>query len=180
MFKVLLGLVCLLIFWSQALESQLNNVSTIQAEVLPLPDLPPNFEYAGNDEIQKLLFQACLEGDLNLLQLYLTSSNVNEGMDTGGRSLLIWAARYNHVPILETLLKAGGNANAASIYGCTSLMWAGRNGNTEAIDLLLSYGAQINAVNDDGDTALHEAVRYNHEKAVRILIANGADITIRN
>lgn len=144
-----------------------------------VPELPADFEFIGTQEDHRL-FQACKEGDFNLLQSVLTSSEVNQLTDTGGRPPLIWAARYNHPQLLEALLLAGADVNSTSLFGCSSLMWAARNGNCPAIETLLFHGADIDAINEDGDTALHEAVRYNHIEAVRILIVNGANTTIRN
>jgi len=56
--------------------------------------------------------------------------------------------------IVEILLKAGADPNAADTFGQTPLMIAAQSGNERAVQRLIAAGANVNSVNVDGKTAL--------------------------
>jgi ankyrin repeat protein len=111
--------------------------------------------------------------------------------DADGRTALIWAAsclggKYRDYELvvfrglMETLLKAGANANA--IYTNregggrqgvkeTALMKAAKVGDEEAVIMLLKAGADpnITASDREGETALSYALEANHFRVVRVL-----------
>src|SRR5918993_1351866 len=55
------------------------------------------------------------------------------------------AATVANATIVNALLRAGGDANAAYGDGETPLMIAARTGNVDVVTLLLESGAQVNA-----------------------------------
>ena len=83
--------------------------------------------------------------------------------------------------MVEKLLQAGANSNAALSTGETALMTAAHTGNVEAVKSLLVHGADVNAKGSErGQTALMWAVAENHTEVVRALIEHGADVHARS
>ncbi len=98
-----------------------------------------------------------------------------------GITPLSLAATNGDVPMLDALIKAGADPNAALPEGETILMTASRTGNPDAIRLLLAHGANPNTKeNSLGETALMWAAAENHADAVRALIKGGADPNLRS
>ena len=65
--------------------------------------------------------------------------------------------------MIERLLKAGADANAAVTEGETALMTAARTGNVEAANVLLAHGAAVDARESwHGQTALMWAAAQRH------------------
>src|SRR6185436_8706011 len=91
------------------------------------------------------------------------------------------AAINGHVPMIETLLKAGADPNTATPEGETVLMTAARTGNAAAVNLLLSHGANVNAAEGWlGETALMWAAAENHGDVATLLIKHGANPNARS
>jgi ankyrin repeat protein len=83
--------------------------------------------------------------------------------------------------MVDALLKAGADANAALTTGETALMTAARTGSVKVVSSLLDAGADINAVEHrSGQTALMWAVAENHPEVARELIEHGADVHARS
>lgn len=85
--------------------------------------------------------------------------------------------KYN---ILETLIGAGANVNAADSSGQTNLMFAVGTNDLNAVELLLKAGAadSVNACNKRGETALMKARRLTDtaDNAIfRLLVKYGAN-----
>ena len=62
--------------------------------------------------------------------------------------------------VVEALLDAGADADAATLKGNTPLLFAANAGNCECARMLIQRGARVNAQNkSDGDTGLHRCGR---------------------
>src|SRR5207244_12407545 len=82
--------------------------------------------------------------------------------------------------LVELLLKAGADPNAAVPGGETPLMTASRVGSLESVKALLSRGAAVDGKEDRrGQTALMWAAAEGHAKVVEMLIEVGADFRAR-
>jgi len=80
--------------------------------------------------------------------------------------------------MLEALLDAGGDANAAFGEGETVLMTAARAGDTASVKTLLAHGGKPDATeNWHGQTALMWAAIENHADIVQLLIDAGAEVS---
>jgi ankyrin repeat protein len=92
------------------------------------------------------------------------------------------AATNGSAPLIDRLLKAGADPNAAlTSAGDTALMMAARTGTTDAIRALVEAGANVNGTESwGGTTALHWAVSEGHADAAKALIAAGADVNTRS
>jgi ankyrin repeat protein len=86
------------------------------------------------------------------------------------------AAMRGEIETVRSLLKEGGDANAAQGDGMTALHWAAMSGNAEMVKLLAVGGANLEAVTRNGSyTALHLASKGGHAGAVRALLEAGAN-----
>ncbi len=96
-----------------------------------------------------------------------------------GTTALHWAVYHDSLVLVDELLAAGADANAANDYGSTPLGEAAVVGNAAVIGSLLDAGAEIDALGPDGQTALMVLARSNHVEAARLLIERGANVNAR-
>ncbi len=83
--------------------------------------------------------------------------------------------------MVELLLKAGADPNAAQAEGETVLMTAARTGIPAAVKTLLAYGADVNAKESwRGQTALMWAAAEGHAEALQALLEAGAQVNARS
>jgi ankyrin repeat protein len=83
--------------------------------------------------------------------------------------------------MVEILLKAGANPNAALPTGETPLMAAARTGKVDAVKVLLARGADVNAKETlKGQTGLMWAVAERHLTVAKTLIEHGANVKARS
>ena len=90
------------------------------------------------------------------------------------------ASRWNHLAVVQSLLKHGADVNARGQWERTSLHLALVWGHLEVGKWLLAHGADVNAKQDDHWTPLHLAARNGHFDIVRTLLMNHADIDAQN
>lgn len=88
--------------------------------------------------------------------------------------LIIIAAWYGHMELLDVLLNRGANIETLSCSGETPLIYAAQNGHTGIVRTLLKKGANIEAVKTE--TALMVAARNGHNVIVGLLLKRGAKI----
>src|SRR3989442_14297973 len=83
--------------------------------------------------------------------------------------------------MIELLLKAGADPNAALPEGETALMTAARSGSVDAVNTLVARGADVNRKEAwRGQNALMWAAAEGHAEVLRGLVAHGADIHARS
>jgi ankyrin repeat protein len=83
--------------------------------------------------------------------------------------------------MVEKLLGAGANPNAAKVTGETVLMTCSRTGGVETVRALLSRGADPNASEArGGQTALMWALAGRHSTVAGLLIERGANVNARS
>ena len=74
-----------------------------------------------------------------------------------GCTPLHYAAQYGCVRIVEILLQAGADKNAANEHGWTPLHYAARYGREAIIQKFIKAGADKNALTNEGLTPLQSA-----------------------
>jgi len=102
---------------------------------------------------QPPLISAAARGDLAALEDLLRASGPDE-RGRGGETALMVAARRGRRAVVERLLAAGAEVDAATDAGNTALMYAAARNQLEIVTLLLDRGAQASHGNQWGLTAL--------------------------
>lgn len=97
-----------------------------------------------------------------------------DGVTVLHKALHIYSPR--RLAIVQQLIAAGADVNAAARDGRTPLHWACAFDVPEAVPLLLRAGARIDSRNEDGDTPLFSA----RPETAFLLIAAGADVRAMN
>ena len=88
---------------------------------------------------------------------------------------MILAAKRGHLEVVQLLLEAGADQNAAGKNRATALLAAAQSGHSEVVQLLLQAGADKNAATQGGETALMAASESDHLAVVQLLLEAGAD-----
>jgi uncharacterized protein len=118
-------------------------------------------------------------GDVGRLKSERTRVEV-DGHDSVGNTTLSDAA-YRGKPILvDELVRAGADVNAANEYGVSVLMAGVAHGNLEVVRTLIDAGARVNAQDGGGQTALMYAAKYRKLEIAKLLVASGAKTTVRD
>lgn len=110
-----------------------------------------------------------------VLDLLKRGMDVNTA-DRSGSTLLMIAARSNHVQLLEALLANRANVNRRNQVGDTALSLAALKVQIEAVRILVDKGADLNP---SGWTPLHYAVFGGSKEVAALLIAKGAKLDAR-
>ncbi|KAI0976277.1 hypothetical protein F4678DRAFT_482490 [Xylaria arbuscula] len=112
------------------------------------------------------------------LKIFLRGQDLGATIDR----MLPEAAESGHLRIVERLLAANADVNAADRHGRTALQTAAKNGHVKVVEKLLTAGANVNAVpvGWNSQTALQAAAGSGHFEIVERLIAENADVNIKN
>ncbi|MCJ1360834.1 MAG: hypothetical protein MMC33_010843, partial [Icmadophila ericetorum] len=125
-------------------------------------------------------FLACCFGLFSSVDDLTTLKNVNWNQrNHDGRTGLQVAAEGGHIEMVEKLLAAGADVNAAAgrYGGRTALQAAAEGGHIEVVEKLLAAGADVNAAAGyEGRTGLQAAAVGGHIEVVEKLLATGADV----
>ncbi|KAK4172309.1 hypothetical protein QBC36DRAFT_294484 [Triangularia setosa] len=130
----------------------------------------------SESESNKLIRASASEGDIEAVEIFLEARGYSMH---GINSALQAASRGGHLQVVDRLLSAGADVNAAAAdeYGRTALQAASQGGHLQVVDRLLSAGADVNAAAGfDGRTALQAASQGGHLQVVDRLLSTGADV----
>jgi ankyrin repeat protein len=96
---------------------------------------------------------------------------------TTAQEQILWAAKYEDVRALRTVLQLGADPNTRDPdNNWTPVMWASVRGCAECIDILARGGADLEARGRLRQTALILAARWDQGDSVRALLDRGADV----
>ncbi len=98
---------------------------------------------------------------------------------TDGTTALHWAVYNDDVRLVERLIAAGADVNAANDYRATPLSEAAVVGNVEVLRRLLAKRADVEAANADNQTALMVLARTSNVQAAKLLLKHGAKVDNR-
>ena len=122
----------------------------------------------------------CSKGvEQDIINAINDGANVNAKAKSGGATPLILAVSRGRTEVVNALIKAGADVNAADSTGNTALIMAAwtLNSKIEIINALLQAGADVNAKDKfSGGTALMTAVANQDVEIVNALIKAGANV----
>ncbi|TMW56974.1 hypothetical protein Poli38472_002899 [Pythium oligandrum] len=119
---------------------------------------------------QTPLLQACLGGQLDVVQLLLSSGANPAHQNKQAHSALHYLAAFcRDRPMLVDLIGRGADVNAKSLKLNTPLHFAAMNGNEVATEVLMTHGANVSAINEDKHTVVYLAKKWRH-RAVEDLV----------
>jgi uncharacterized protein len=119
--------------------------------------------------------------DLTTADLLIRAgARANVSNDLGVTPLFLACTNRNG-PMVEKLLVAGADPNAALVRGETVLMECSRSGSLRGVKALLAHGAKVNAKESAHDqTALMWAAAQQHPDVVGALLEVNADVKARS
>lgn len=133
------------------------------------------------------LFEAACLGDLpRVVRLVSADPSLVNACSPDGFSPLGYSAFFGHAPLLQELIRLGGDVNAPSRNGmrvCPLHSAAAHADPVKAVELarlILQAGADPNAKQQGGFTALHEAALHGKLALIALLLEYGADPAIDN
>ena len=101
------------------------------------------------------IWSAAAEGNLNAVKKYLAKGiDINAKGGSLKSTVLLSAALYDQVEMVEFLIQNGADVNAKSEDGTTALHAAAFLGQYKVAKLLIQNGADVNARNNDGETVI--------------------------
>lgn len=133
---------------------------------------------AADSRPDSRLADAAQERDSTAINAILSARGANpNGVQVDGTTALHWASHFNDRALVERLIKAGADVNAANRYGVTPLMLASEHGQgSGVVEKLLAAGARPDTATQEGETALLLASRAGDTASVRLLLAKGAAV----
>jgi len=124
------------------------------------------------------LAQAVKAGDRAAVAALLAGRSKADLADAEGAALIL-AAERNDVAIVDLLLAAGVDANAANDYGATALYAAAASSDATLTVKLLAAGADPNPRLPSGETPVMAAALRGNVATVTALLDGGADPNLR-
>ena len=128
------------------------------------------------------LVEAAKQRDGQALRRLLEAPNVdvNAALPDGGTALH-WAVHWDDLDMVDLLVRAGADVDAANDYGIVPLVLACTNGHTAIAERLLAAGANPNKVALVGEeTVLMTAARTGVAGVVNALLDHGAEVDARD
>ncbi len=124
------------------------------------------------------LHWSAVKSDVEMAEMLLyAGANVKATTRLGAYTPLFLAAKSGHPAIIEALVAARADVNAATSTGATPLMLAAASGSVEAVTLLSDEGADVNATESKrNQTALMFAASYGRAGVIELLVERGADV----
>ena len=162
-------------------ELPVNEIETLRAWIDQGADMPGNAlektvaTVATDPAVQKFLDEIA-NHDLNAVRKSLAANRtLARAADGAGSTSLMHSAAAGTIAIMQTLIDAGADVNAANARKATALHWAMPD--AEKVKLLLLKGAQVDAKTVEGRTPLYIAAGLPEgASALRLLLEVGAKV----
>lgn len=133
---------------------------------------------AVDPKLQPLIAEVRRGSELPIRALPSGDALVNAA-DSGGTTLLMYAALYGTETTMRALLDKGANAAAANERNATALHWSVHD--AKKVRLLLSHDADINAKTVEGKTPLYiSAMQPAGSEVTQLLLSKGADPKVKD
>lgn len=135
-------------------------------------------EFVG-DRIGTGLMIAAWEGNVEMMELFVSrGANVNRA-NASGEQALMFAAWRGHLEATRWLLDRGAQLNRTGLQW-SALHYAVFAGHEKVVRLLIERGANLNARSTNGSTPLMMAAREGRDGLAAMLLGLGADATVTN
>jgi len=134
--------------------------------------------FSGLEASEQLLMNAVRRGRLADVKKYLDQGFTQEIVDTTGRNLLLQAAVYNQLGLVEFFINNRANVNKMDHKGNTLLHVLAENRAAKAagmIKLALQNGAYLSAKNFEGQTPAGRALQKGNAAAFKMFLDAGYD-----
>ena len=117
------------------------------------------------------LHVAAMQGDVEMMQMFLASGADKDKADNVGKTPLLWATICGCLDVVTHLLEQGCDIDRADVAGWTALLWAAHQDHLDIAQQLLHFGAKLDVRDDDGVTPADVATRMGHQRIADALRA---------
>ncbi len=117
---------------------------------------------------------------VNNMLLANSNNSLLTERDSGGRTILHYAANHGNTRILADILAYEPDVNALDNDGQSPIFYAVNNGYEDNTRMLIGAKANVNIANRTRFTPLLIAAQNGKPKLARILIGAGADVNVRS
>jgi hypothetical protein len=124
--------------------------------------------------------RAAQEDDMELLGSLISGKDVNLRDLRSGTTALEHAVQNANREMVQMLLDAGANVNAANATGETALMMLDSDATSDLVWDLINAGADVNDRDKGGTTALMRAAGSDSLEALRTLLDASAKVDLKN
>ncbi|KAK8018511.1 hypothetical protein PG991_007701 [Apiospora marii] len=163
-----------------ALEEHTHLLSSLLASESAKNIAKADLNAIGRKTGKTALQLATEKGQLNWIDILLSSGADVEAKGSTGEGPLHIATQMGHLEVIKLLLSAGADVNTKSPTGEGPFHTAAQMGHLEVIKLLLSAGADVNTKDSTGQGPLHIAVKAGHLELVKLLLSARADFEAKD
>jgi hypothetical protein len=137
--------------------------------------------FAQPVDIEKSIIKAVKEGDLEVLESFLSEGNDVNGYygKNKDKTLLYIAVDSREYEVVKFLVRHGTDIEKRS-QDLSPLMEAAINNQLEICHFLLDQEAEVDAADPAGNTALFYAAKYGSLRLNKLLVQRGADVNMVN
>lgn len=167
---IALALVCLMFIPFSVEASEGSSPRSIAIQ------LPQRSSQLMDYNLQKDLFQAVVNNDLEMVKVMVEHGANPNQVDSAGRTPLYWAAFNQNQEMVAYLVGRGADVNHVDVYGKTPLCTAVVLDDLNVVTLLLNHEVDVNQSDSAGITPLHWAAFNQNLEMVTLLVSRGADV----
>lgn len=125
------------------------------------------------------LMLASISGNLNAVQMLLSSNASVDAKDVYGRTALMLAAENGFPDVVQALLARKADVNAKANDNTTALMAATQNNHRDVVKILRISGGAVNAQDAQGITMLMQAAKDGNMDVVQMMLDQGGDVNLK-
>lgn len=139
-----------------------------------------NVSSVASQEITAELLTAAESGDFDKVESFLKNRDIEpDAAQADGTTVLAWAVYHDNETVVDQLIRAGADVNAANDLGVNSLHLACSNKNANIVGKLLKAGANPDSPKWTGETPLMTCANTGTLDAIHLLLAHGADVNAK-